>query len=273
MLDDIASITGISGVYRRAQSHVLNQKGVARIHAHKMSRRYDECRFIVCHIDGGITVNAHRYGKMIDGTEGAGGEGAFTPTRIGSVPALELARYVKTHGEKKTEELCSRSGGFVSHFGTSNSDQIHKMVESGDRKAALVWNAMIYQICKAIGEMAAVLSGRIDAIILTGGLVRFSDIIEGIKEMGGPEVAELEALLGISLDEIASGDVVAYLEENEVLDLIDLVILVAVASDSAFPVEEVLLSVLSAYLVIDGTERVDVDAVSFIEALEMMDSL
>ena len=100
-----------------------------------------------------------------------------------------------------------------------------------------------------------------------------SMIIEGIKEMGGPEVAELEALLGISLDEIASGDVVAYLEENEVLDLIDLVILVAVASDSAFPVEEVLLSVLSAYLVIDGTEHVDVDAVSFIEALEMMDSL
>ena len=110
-LDDIARITGISGVYRRAQSHVLNQKGVARIHAHKMGRRYDECRFIICHIDGGITVNAHRYGKMVDGTEGAGGEGAFTPTRIGSVPALELARYVKTHVEKKTEELCSRSGG------------------------------------------------------------------------------------------------------------------------------------------------------------------
>lgn len=181
-LDDIARITGISGVYRRAQSHVLNQKGVARIHAHKMGRRYDECRFIVCHIDGGITVNAHRYGKMVDGTEGAGGEGAFTPTRIGSVPALELARYVKTYGEKKTEELCSRSGGFVSHFGTSNSDQIHKMVESGDRKAALVWNAMIYQIAKAIGEMATVLEGDVDAIILTGGLVRFRDIIEGIEK-------------------------------------------------------------------------------------------
>ena len=181
-LDDIARITGIKGVYRRAQSHVLNQKGVAKMHAEKIGKRYDQCRFIVCHIDGGITVNAHRYGRMVDGTEGAGGEGAFTPTRIGSVPALELARYVKEHGEKKTEELCSRSGGFVSHFGTSDSDRIRRMVEEGDRKAVLIWNAMIYQIAKAIGEMAAVLEGDADAIILTGGLVRFSDIIEGIRK-------------------------------------------------------------------------------------------
>ena len=181
-LDDIARITGISGVYRRAQSHVLNQKGVARIHAHKMGRRYDECRFIICHIDGGITVNAHRYGKMVDGTEGAGGEGAFTPTRIGSVPALELARYVKTHGEKKTEELCSRSGGFVSHFGTSSAKKVHDMMENGDKMAKLVWDAMVYQVSKMIGAMAAVLSGNVDAILLTGGLVRYIDLVDAIRE-------------------------------------------------------------------------------------------
>ncbi len=180
--EDVARITGIAGVYRRAQSHVLNQKGVAKLHAQKLGKRYDECRFIVCHIDGGITVNAHKYGKMVDGTEGAGGEGAFTPTRIGSVPALELARYVKENGEKKTEELCSRSGGFVSHFGTSDSNKIHRLVEEGDRKAVLIWNAMIYQIAKAIGEMATVLEGDVDAIILTGGLMRFKDIIDGIKK-------------------------------------------------------------------------------------------
>ena len=73
----------------------------------------------------------------------------------------------------------------MSHFGTSNSDQIHKMVESGDRKAALVWNAMIYQIAKSIGAMATVLKGKVDAILLTGGLVRFSDIVDGIKERAG----------------------------------------------------------------------------------------
>ena len=181
-LDDVARITGIRGVYRRAQSHVLNQKGVAKLHAAKHGKRYDECRFIVCHIDGGITVNAHLNGKMVDGTEGAGGEGAFTPTRIGSIPALEFARYIKENGEEKAETLCSRAGGFVSHFGTSDSDHIHSLVEQGDRKATLIWNAMIYQIAKAIGEMSTVLYGKVDAIILTGGLVRFNDIVEGIRE-------------------------------------------------------------------------------------------
>lgn len=180
-LQDVARITGIKGVYRRAQSHVLNQKGTARLHARKLGKEYEDCSFIVCHIDGGITVSAHRGGRMIDGTEGAGGEGAFTPTRIGSVPALELVRYAAVHGEEDAEELCCRSGGFVSHFGTSDADRVHRAVESGDRHAVLVWNAMIYQIAKSIGEMAAVLSGQVDAIILTGGLARFSDIIEGIE--------------------------------------------------------------------------------------------
>ena len=180
-LQDVARITGIAGLYRRAQSHVLNQKGTARLHARSIGREYSDCRFIVCHIDGGITVSAHMNGKMVDGTEGAGGEGAFSPTRIGSVPALELARYIEEHGAETIEEMCCRSGGFVSHFGTSDSDRIHALVDEGDRKATLVWNAMIYQICKSIGAMACVLEGRVDAILLTGGLVRFDDIVEGIR--------------------------------------------------------------------------------------------
>ena len=97
-----ARITGLKGVYRRAQSHVLNQKGIARIHAAKMGRRYEECSFIVCHIDGGITIAAHERGRMIDGTEGAGGDGPFTPTRLGGIPVMEVARY-----------LTVRSGGDV----------------------------------------------------------------------------------------------------------------------------------------------------------------
>ena len=216
-LQDVARITGIAGLYRRAQSHVLNQKGTARLHARSIGREYSDCRFIVCHIDGGITVSAHMNGKMVDGTEGAGGEGAFSPTRIGSVPALELARYIEEHGAETIEEMCCRSGGFVSHFGTSDSDRIHALVDEGDRKATLVWNAMIYQICKAIGEMAAVLSGRIDAIILTGGLVRFSDIIEGIKERCGflapiavyPGEVEQEAMAEAVL-EVLKGEASAF---------------------------------------------------------------
>ena len=83
------------------------------------------------------------------------------------------------------EAMCSRSGGFVSHFGTSDSDRIHNLVVEGDGHAVLVWNAMIYQICKSVGAMAAVLGGRVDAILLTGGLVRFDDIVDGITKRCG----------------------------------------------------------------------------------------
>lgn len=184
-LCDEARITGIKGVYKRAQSHVLNQKGIARLHAASIGRRYEDCSFIVCHIDGGITIAAHRNGKMIDGTEGAGGDGPFTPTRLGSIPIMETARYAAEHGADVLEAMCSRSGGFVSHFGTSDSDKVHKMVEDGDAHASIVWSAMIYQIAKSIGAMAVVLEGHVDAILLTGGLMRFDDIEEGIRKRCG----------------------------------------------------------------------------------------
>ena len=183
--EDLARITGLKGVYRRAQSHVLNQKGIARLHSERMGIRYEDASYIVCHIDGGITVSAHSRGRMIDGTEGAGGDGPFTPTRLGSIPLMETAKYLESHTPAELEAMCSRSGGFVSHFGTSSSDTVHRMKEEGDAHASIVWDAMIYQIAKSIGAMATVLRGHVDAILLTGGLVRFSDIVEGIRERCG----------------------------------------------------------------------------------------
>ncbi|MBP5638452.1 MAG: butyrate kinase [Victivallales bacterium] len=182
---DYARLTGIKGVYRTSHSHVLNQKAVAEFHAAKLGRRYDECNFIVAHIDGGITVSAHDHGRMVDGNMGADGEGTFTPTRIGSVPVLSLLDYIDAHSVKEARLMCSRAGGFVSLFGTSDSDVIHKKVEDGDPKASLVWNTMIYQICKQIGEMSTVLCGHVDGILLTGGLMRFQDIIDGIQKRCG----------------------------------------------------------------------------------------
>ncbi len=182
---DYARLTGIRGVYRVPHSHVLNQKAVAEYHARSLGKRYEDCNFIVAHIDGGITVSAHDHGRMVDGNMGSDGEGAFTPTRIGTVPVLPLLDYIDAHSTDEVRLMCSRSGGFVSFFGTSNSDVIHGMVEQGDRKAALVWNTMIYQIAKMIGEMSAVLSGKVDGILLTGGLMRFDDIREGIEKRCG----------------------------------------------------------------------------------------
>jgi len=181
-LCDYARITGIAGLYRRAQTHVLNQKAVAKKHAESIGSGYDKCSFIVCHIDGGITVTAHRNGRMIDSTEGAGGDGPFSPTRLGSIPVMELANYADANSTDRLRAMCSRSGGFVSHFGTSDAKKVHAMVESGDPKAVTIWNAMVYQICKSIGAMAAVLEGKVDGIILTGGLARYDDIVEGIRK-------------------------------------------------------------------------------------------
>ena len=183
--NDYARLTGIRGLYRTPHSHVLNPKAVAEAHAESMGKRYEDCNFIVAHIDGGVTVSAHDHGRMTDGTMGADGDGPFAPTRIGSVPVLELLDYLETHSLDDVRRMCSRSGGFVSLFGTSNSDTIHALVEQGDRKATLVWNTMLYQVCKSIGAMSAVLSGKVDAIVLTGGLMRFGDIAEFITERCG----------------------------------------------------------------------------------------
>ncbi len=183
---DYAKLTGLKGVYRWSHSHVLNQKAVAEFHAEASGKCYEDCNFIVAHIDGGITVSAHDHGRMVDGNMGADGEGAYSPTRIGSIPVLRLLEYLEAgHTTGEVREACTRSGGFVSLFGTSNSDTIHAMAEEGDQKAQLVWNTMIYQIAKMIGEMSVVLCGQVDAILLTGGLMRFDDIREGIEKRCG----------------------------------------------------------------------------------------
>ncbi len=178
---DYARLTGIKGVYRTGHSHVLNHKAVAEAYATSIGKRYEDCNFVVAHIDGGITVAAHDHGRLIDGNMGADGEGPFTPTRIGSVPLRLILEYLQTHTAEDVRLLCARAGGFVELLGTSDAGKVHRMVEAGDEKATLVWQTMIYQICKLIGEMATVLCGQVDAILLTGGLMRFGDILDGIR--------------------------------------------------------------------------------------------
>ena len=182
---DYARLTGIRGLYRTPHSHVLNPKAVAEAHAEAMGRRYEDCNFIVGHIDGGVTVSAHDHGRMIDGTLGADGDGPFAPTRIGGMPVLALLDYIEAHSTDEVRLMCSRAGGFVSLFGTSDAKIIHALVDQGDKKATLVWHTMIYQICKSIGAMSTVLSGRVDAILLTGGLMRYDDIASGIRKRCG----------------------------------------------------------------------------------------
>ncbi|MBR2067690.1 MAG: butyrate kinase, partial [Solobacterium sp.] len=168
----VARITGVKGIYRRAICHALNLKAAAYAHAKVSGKPYESCNMIVCHIDGGITITAHEKGKMIDGNDGGGGDGPFTPTRMGSLAITDVSTYLWDKPKEEIKSLCSQTGGLSSHFGTSNSDTIHALVEEGDTYASLIWEAMIYQVCKAIGSMATVLKGKVDAIVLTGGLMR-----------------------------------------------------------------------------------------------------
>jgi butyrate kinase len=201
-LQDLARITGVKGCYRHAASHPLNLKATSRKYAESIGKKYEDLNLVAAHIDGGISVTAHRKGKMIDALDGAGGEGPFTPTRMGGMAVTDVLRFLYGKPAEEIRALCSVTGGFSSWFGTSNSDTVHRMAEEKDPKAVLVWNAMIYRIAKSIGEMACVLHGNVDAIILTGGLIRFDDIYEQLKEYCGwiapiavyPGEHEMEAL-------------------------------------------------------------------------------
>ena len=179
---DLARMTGVKGIYRRPACHALNLRAAARNYAKETGQRYEDLNLIVCHIDGGITVTAHRYGRMIDGNDGGGGEGPFTPTRMGSMAVTDILNQLYDRGKDEIRSLCSQTGGLSSYFGTSNSDTVHALVDAHDPKAEMVWNTMIYQVTKMIGSMSTVLKGNVDAIILTGGLVRFEDVRETIRE-------------------------------------------------------------------------------------------
>lgn len=181
-LQDLARMTGIKGVNRKIHLHSLNLKETAIRHAKSMGKKYEECKFIVCHIGGGVSVSAHEYGKMIDGYDIVGGEGPMAPTRCGSISAADLLNYVEEKGVEETKKLCTKTGGFVSHVGISDAIELTKRAGEGDKYADLVWNTMIYQINKCIGSMASVLHGKIDGILLGGGMVHSDDLVQKIKE-------------------------------------------------------------------------------------------
>ena len=178
---DLARVTGIDGIYRKAICHALNLKVVARKFAKSIDKKYEDLNLIVCHIDGGITITAHEHGKMVDGNDGGGGEGPFTPTRMGSMAVTDVVRYLWGKPKEEILNLCSCTGGLSNYFGTSNSDVIHNLVGK-DKKVTRTWKAMLYQVAKQIGSMSAVLKGKVDGIVLTGGLMRFDDVYEFINE-------------------------------------------------------------------------------------------
>ena len=183
-MDRNAKLTGMPGVERSSVFHALNQKAIARRLAAELGMPYENARFIIAHLGGGITVGAHRYGRVIDVNDALSGEGAFTPERTGGIPAVPLINmcFSGEYTEKEMVEKVTRSGGMKAYLGTSDLRDAQKMINDGDEFAALVLDSMAYQVAKEIGAMTAVLEGLVDAIILTGGLAHSNRFTGAIKQ-------------------------------------------------------------------------------------------
>lgn len=181
----LARRTGIKGIYRVSSLHALNTKEMAIRHAETIGKRYIDCNFVVCHAGGGITIAAHKKGKIVDGTNGTGGEGPLAPTRCGAINVVDILDYMEKNNASTTEirALCEKTGGFVDLLGTSDALDVERKIAEGDEEAAWVWDTMIYQIGKYIGSMATVLSGKVDGILIGGGIAHSKDFIAKVSEM------------------------------------------------------------------------------------------
>ena len=148
-----------------------------------MNKKYEDCNFLIVHMGGGITVGAHKNGKVIDNTNGLDGEGPFSPERSGGLPVGALMRlcYSDKLSKDEVSKRIKGNGGVVAYLGTNDIRDVEAMIEKGNKKAELIYEAMIYQICKEIGAYATVLEGDIDSIILTGGIAYSKKIVEKIK--------------------------------------------------------------------------------------------
>ncbi len=186
-MDQYAKLTGLPGIERRSVFHALNQKAIARRCAAEMGTTYENGRFIVAHMGGGITVGAHRYGRVIDVNDALSGEGPFTPERTGGIPALSIVRlcFSGAYTEKELIDIITKGGGMTAYLGTNDLRKCERLIKEGDEYASLVLESMAYQVSKEIGAMSAALEGRVDAIILTGGLAYSNRFTGAIKQRVG----------------------------------------------------------------------------------------
>ena len=171
-LEDVARITGYPGVYRKSHVHCLNQKECALRCAAELGTTYAEGNFIVAHVGGGLSVACHNHGRMIDTNDVLEGSGPFAPNRSGDAPLKPVVKLAFSEGadKKQMDGVIGKTGGLVGLCGTDDARIICKRIEEGDEWAKVVYDAMAYQVAKYIGAFAAALKGKVDGIVLTGGV-------------------------------------------------------------------------------------------------------
>ena len=203
-MEDVARFAGHPSFIRHSIFHALNQKAIARKYAKSIDKPYEELNLIVAHLGGGISVGAHKLGRVIDVNNALDGEGPFSPERSGTLPCGQVAKLCfsgkYTHDEIK--KMIKGEGGFVAYLGTNDAHEVEIRVQNGDNEAKRIHDAIAYQLGKEIGSLSAVLKGEIDAILLTGGMAYDKLAVNYIREMIGflapvviyPGEDEMEAL-------------------------------------------------------------------------------
>jgi butyrate kinase len=184
-LQPVARISGHPAIERVSIFHALNQKAVSRLYAASINKKYEDLNLIVVHLGGGISVGAHRKGKVVDVNNALHGDGPFSPERSGTLPAGQLGDlcFSGNYTHEEVRSMITGKGGMVAYLGTNNYKEVCRMADEGNQKAALIRDAASYQVAKEIGSMAAVLSGKIDAIIFTGGMAYNENLVNQIKSM------------------------------------------------------------------------------------------
>lgn len=189
-MEDISRISGMPELPRRSFLHTLNQRAIARRFSVEIGKSYEEINAIVVHMGGGISIGAHKNGKIIDVNNGLNGDGPMSPERSGGVPAGQLVDLCFS-GKYSQNEILKKlkgKGGLIAYLGTSDALEVEKKIANGDKYAELVFMAISYQIAKEIGALSTVLKGNVDGILITGGLafsnLLINDIIERVKHIG-----------------------------------------------------------------------------------------
>jgi butyrate kinase len=203
-LDDIARITGHPVFTKRSIFHALNQKATAREYARQNGVSYESLRLIVVHLGGGISVGAHLYGRVVDVNNALDGDGPFSPERSGTLPVGQIIDFCFESRLPKEDirRMVVGEGGYVAYLGTNNAMEVERRAREGDADAKFIQDALGYQVAKLIGEMAVVLDGHVDAILITGGMAHNGDLIAYLKQKTAfigeihafPGEDELEAL-------------------------------------------------------------------------------
>ncbi|MBR6121714.1 MAG: butyrate kinase [Prevotella sp.] len=184
-LNDYARISGSPLMNRICIWHALNQRAIARRFAQEVGKRYEDLDLIICHMGGGISVAAHQHGKAVDANNALDGEGPFSPERAGSLPACDLIRlcFSGKYNEKQLLKRIAGKAGLNAHLGTTNVKEIEQRINDyGDKHAELILDAMIYHLAKNIVGLGAVFCGKVDAILLTGGLARSEYVISRLRQ-------------------------------------------------------------------------------------------